>query len=152
MHVQSTYSEKGFYQIRSLNSQFFNGKFPKLLIRKKNGRMFDWNHGLRTPREEIVFTARPKIHSHIFRYSRSIFCLPHQPKLSDFFDLCHHWVSVVCGFPPWLVCPYEKKEMENSVPPWLVSPSEEVIKSNVPGLYLRKYGIVKICLSEHSWF
>ena len=32
-------------------------------------------HGLRTPREEIAFTARPKIHSHsqIFRYGRSIF-------------------------------------------------------------------------------
>ena len=29
----------------------------------------------------------------------------------------------------------------NSVPPWLVSPSEEVKISNVPGLYLRKYGI-----------
>ena len=32
--------------------------------------------------------------------------------------------------------------MENSVPPWLVSASEEVIKSNVPGLYLRKYGML----------
>ena len=55
------------------------------------------HHGLRTPGEEIVFTARPKIHSHfqIFRYSRSIFCLPHWPKFSDFFDLCLHWVSVV---------------------------------------------------------
>ena len=49
------------------------------------------------PREEIAFTARPKIHfhSHIFRYGRSIFCLPHRPKFSDFFDLCLHWVSVV---------------------------------------------------------
>ena len=49
------------------------------------------DHGLRTPREEIAFTARPKIHSHsqIFRYGRSIFCLPHRPKFSDFFDLCH---------------------------------------------------------------
>ena len=58
----------------------------------------DWtNHGLRTPSEEIAFTARPKIHSHsqIFRYSRSIFCLPHRPKFSDFFELCLHWVSVV---------------------------------------------------------
>ena len=36
-------------------------------------------HGLRTPREEIAFTARPKIHSHsqIFRYGQSIFCLPY---------------------------------------------------------------------------
>ena len=38
-------------------------------------------HGLRTPREEIAFTARPKIHSHsqIFSYGGSIFCLPHRP-------------------------------------------------------------------------
>ena len=47
-------------------------------------------NGLRTPREEIAFTARPKIpsQSQIFRCSRSIFCLPH-------LDLCLHWVSVV---------------------------------------------------------
>ena len=54
-------------------------------------------HGLRTPREEIAFTARPKIQSQsqIFRHGRSIFCLPHRPNFSDFFDLCLHWVSVV---------------------------------------------------------
>ena len=58
-----------------------------------------YDHGLRTPREEIAFTARPKIHSHsqIFRYGQSIFCLPHRPNFSDIFDLCLHWVSVVCG-------------------------------------------------------
>ena len=41
-----------------------------------------------------------KIHSHsqIFRYGQSIFCLPHWPKFSDFFDLCLHRVSVVCGY------------------------------------------------------
>ena len=46
-------------------------------------------HGLRTPGEEIAFTARPKINSHsqIFR-----------PKFSDFFDLWLHWVSVVRAF------------------------------------------------------
>ena len=56
-------------------------------------------HGLRTPREEIAFTARPKIHSQsqIFRYGRSIFCLPHWPNFSDIFDLCLHWVSIVRG-------------------------------------------------------
>ena len=56
------------------------------------------NHRLRTVREEIAFTSRPKIHSHyqIFRYSRSIFCLPHRPNFSDNFDLHLHWVSVVC--------------------------------------------------------
>ena len=54
-------------------------------------------HGLRTPREEIAFTARPKIQSQsqIFGYGRSIFCLPHWPNFSDIFDLCLHWVSVV---------------------------------------------------------
>jgi hypothetical protein len=57
-------------------------------------------HELRTPGEEIAFTARPKINSHsqIFRYGRSIFCLPHRPKFSDFFELCLHWVSVVRGY------------------------------------------------------
>jgi hypothetical protein len=46
-------------------------------------------HGLRTHREETAFTARPKIQSQsqIFRYGRSIFCLPH---FSDIFDLCLH--------------------------------------------------------------
>ena len=36
-------------------------------------------HGLRTSREEIVFTAQPKIHSHsqIFRYGQSIFIVCH---------------------------------------------------------------------------
>ena len=55
------------------------------------------NHGLRIPSEEIGFTTRPKIKSQSknFRYGRSKFCLPHQPKVSDFFDLCLHWVSVV---------------------------------------------------------
>ena len=54
-------------------------------------------HGLRTPREEKAFTARPKIHSHsqIFRYGQSIFCLPLRPNFSDIFDFCLHWVSVV---------------------------------------------------------
>ena len=57
----------------------------------------EWDHVLQMPSEEIVFTAQPKIksQSQIFRYGRSIFCLPHQPKFSDFFDLCLHWESVV---------------------------------------------------------
>jgi hypothetical protein len=59
-----------------------------------------FGHGLRTPREEIAFTARPKIQSQsqIFKYGRSIFCLPHRPNFSDIFDLCLHWVSVVRVF------------------------------------------------------
>ena len=57
------------------------------------------SHGLRTPREEIAFTARPKIQSQsqIFRYGQSIFCLPHRPNFSDIFDLCLHLVFVVRG-------------------------------------------------------
>ena len=58
---------------------------------------YNWQHGLRTPGEEIAFTARPKINSQsqIFRYSQHVFCLPHRPNFSDIFDLCLHWVSVV---------------------------------------------------------
>ena len=67
-------------------------------------------HGLRTPREEIAFTARPKIHSHsqIFGYGQSIFCLPHRPNLSDIFELCLRWVSVVRAA-KHLTCAWEKK-------------------------------------------
>ena len=55
------------------------------------------SHGLRTSGDEIAFTARPKIksQSQIYRYGRSILCLPHRPKISGFFDLCLHRVSVV---------------------------------------------------------
>ena len=65
----------------------------------KLGSIYARVHGLRTPREEIAFTARPKIQSQsqIFRYGRSIFCLPHRPNFSDIFELCLHWVSVVRG-------------------------------------------------------
>ena len=34
-------------------------------------------------------------HSQIFRYRRSIFCLPHRPNFLYAFDLCFHWMSVV---------------------------------------------------------
>ena len=60
-------------------------------------------HWLWTPSEEIAITARPKINSYsqIFWYGQSIFCLPHWPKFSYFFDLCLHWVSVVRGSGIW---------------------------------------------------
>ena len=76
------------------------GKIFSKRIRKTPCLLETSEHGLRTPGEEIAFTARPKIksQSQIFRYSRSIFCLPHPPKISDFFDLCLHWVSVVRGW------------------------------------------------------
>ena len=57
-------------------------------------------HGLRTHCEEIAFTARPKINSHsqIFRYARSIFCLPHRPNFSRFL-----WFTASLGVRnPWL--------------------------------------------------
>ena len=62
-----------------------------------NLHKYSYIQGLRTPIEEIAFTARAKINSHsqIFRYGQSIFCLPHWPKFSDFSDLCLHWVSAV---------------------------------------------------------
>ena len=54
------------------------------------------DHGPRMPREENLFTEQPKIHSHpkIFKYGRSIFCLPHHPTFLDIFDLCLHWLSL----------------------------------------------------------
>ena len=57
------------------------------------------SHRLRTPGEEIAYTARPKINSNskIFRYGQSLFCLPHRPKFSYLFDLCLHWVSIIRG-------------------------------------------------------
>ena len=62
-----------------------------------SSQLHSCRHGLRTPREEIAFTERPKIQSQsqILRYGRSIFCLPHRSNFSDIFDLCLHWVSVV---------------------------------------------------------
>ena len=65
-----------------------------------NPEILYFDHGLRTPREEIAFTARPKIQSQsqTFRYGLSIFCLPHRTNFSDNFDLCVHWVSVVRVF------------------------------------------------------
>ena len=69
----------------------------------KQPHIFWWNYaskdGLQMPGEEIAFTAQPKINSHsqTFWYDQSIFCLPHQPKFSGFFNLCHHWVSIVRG-------------------------------------------------------
>ena len=55
------------------------------------------NYGLRTPSEEIVLSAWPKIKPQpkIFRYGRSIFCLPRRHKISDFFDLCLQQFSLV---------------------------------------------------------
>jgi hypothetical protein len=48
-------------------------------------------HELRTPRKEIVFTARPKIHSHskIFMYGQKF---THNPKfvcMAEAYFVCH---------------------------------------------------------------
>ena len=88
----------GHYQARSSgNAQWLNRK--RSVAKTSLIRV----HGLRTPREEITCTARPKIHSHsqIFRYGRSIFCLPHRPNFSDIFDFYLHWVSVVRAISPY---------------------------------------------------
>ena len=75
-------------------------------------------HGLRTPREEIALTALPRIQSQsqIFRYGRSIFCLPHRPNFSDIFDLCLHWVSVVRG--NYLLASYKVWTFSHIFCPW----------------------------------
>ena len=67
------------------------------VVENRGKLYYPLDHGLRTPREEIAFTTRPKIHSHsqIFRYGQSIFCLTHRLNFSDIFDSCLHWVSVV---------------------------------------------------------
>ena len=84
-----------------LKERIHSIKQPFLVKRykKENIQFLIFTHGLRTPGEEIAFTARPKIQSQsqIFRYDQSIFCLPHRPTFSDIFDLCLHWVSVVRG-------------------------------------------------------
>ena len=55
------------------------------------------HHRLQTPVKEIPFNEQLKINSHpqIFRYVQRIFCLPHWPKFSDFFDLRLQWVFVL---------------------------------------------------------
>ena len=50
-----------------------------------------WGHSLHC-------MAKINSHSQISRYAGNIFCLPHRPKFSDFFDLCLHWVSVVRAY------------------------------------------------------
>ena len=81
-------------------NSFTKKKIPLEKLSQNNvnlSKLFDYKHKLKTPSEKIAFTVWPKIHSHsqIFRYGRSIFCLPHRPNFSDIFDLCLHWVSVV---------------------------------------------------------
>ena len=79
-----------FFSVRCI----FHSKVPITLLRTLCN---PFSHGLRMPSEETAFTGWPKIHSHskMFWYGRSIFCLPHLPKISDFFELCLHWVFIV---------------------------------------------------------
>ena len=65
--------------------QFHTDLVPKIIILTFFSFSNPNYQGLRMPREEVAFTARPKIHSHfqIFRYGQSIFCLPHRPNFSD---------------------------------------------------------------------
>ena len=97
MPVQKEVHQLGPYAYKTRKIKKFGFNTDKS-DEKGHLRMLD--HELRTPGEEIAFTARPKIkaQSQIFRYGRSIFCLPYQPKISVFFDLCLHWVSVVRAF------------------------------------------------------
>ena len=79
--------------------------FQSKKIESKSIPTLELVHGLRTPKEEIAFTAWPKIQSQSqsLRYGRSIFCLPHRPNFSDSFHLCLHWVSVVRELVQYLI-------------------------------------------------
>ena len=82
-------------------------------------------HRLWTPIEEIASTARPKIQSQsqIFRYGRSIFCLPHRPNFFNIFDLCLHGVSVVRAT-------YYKYAIHCEVPYWCHKISKYILRLN----------------------
>ena len=89
--------------LQTLNPLKFWDKLFEILIwiMKKSApcdmQWYDIKHVLWTPREEIAFTAQPKIpsQSQIFRYNRNMVCCPHWPNFSDIFDLCLHWMSIV---------------------------------------------------------
>ena len=116
-------------------------------------------HGLRTPSEEIAFTARSKIksQSQIYTYGRSIFCLPHRPKISGFFDLCLHWVSVVrklawyniCTLARYLQCLVRSgsKRILRSCPRWK-SRNSELISTNSE----LSAKFVTFCFLEWNWW
>ena len=93
--------------VKKLCKDWFSRKYNKHIVFSPNQSLYLCiTHGLRTPREEVAFTGRPKIESQsqIFSYGRSIFCLPHRPKFSDIFDEgILHWVSVVLGITDRLV-------------------------------------------------
>ena len=99
--------KKGYFPLDCLHHQSLTMKLTATRILERLGIQTSTSfvkslirriHGLRTPEEEIAFTARPKIQSQsqIFRCGGSIFCLPHRPNFSDIFDFCLDWVSVVC--------------------------------------------------------
>ena len=78
--------------VNNQNHQYFGlGLIPILKLKPKLVNTFGYR--LWKSSEEIVITARPKIKSQyqIFIYYQSMFCLPHRPTISDFFDLCLHW-------------------------------------------------------------
>ena len=115
--------------------------FNALSCRYVLSHLDECSHGLQTPSEEIVLPARPKIksQSQIFRYNRSIFCLPHRPKFSDIFDLCLHWVSVVRECSIWnpltilLKVGWVKKKFSFSLPPSLPYHAKRERKFNLKG-------------------
>ena len=52
----------------------------------------DYGH----PERKKSLLQGQKFNPKILRYGQSIFFLPHRPNFSDIFDLCLHWVYVVC--------------------------------------------------------
>ena len=85
---------KNLLLLNELAALYWQKKSSQAWNRFTDFRSHAGTHGLRTPREDIIYTVRPKIQSQskIFRYGWSIFCLPHRPNFSDIFDLCLHGV------------------------------------------------------------
>ena len=86
-------------QIYIMKKHYFIGFFYSVCLIQgwqllQYSKLYNTDYGHPEKKQPI---ARPKIQSQsqIFRYGRSIFCLPHRPKFPDFFDLCLHWVSIV---------------------------------------------------------
>ena len=65
---------------------------------KNNQSVLSTDYGVITMRPvnsiDHLHSQKFQSQSQIFRYSQSLFCLPHQRNFSDIFDLCLHWVSV----------------------------------------------------------
>ena len=99
-------------------------------------------HGLRTPREEIAFTARLKIQSQsqIFRYGRSIFCLHHRPNFSDTYL--------------WFMPPLGVRSPCFSALSWQLIDQSKFQAATLPYYHARdvnRYSWIKVPIQLHYW-